>query len=87
MGLQIQVCNASTIREIDAAFATLGSERPDVLFVGGTGFFGDRRVQWVQLAARHAVLAIDQDHPDAEVGGLMSYGASLGDAWRQVGIY
>ena len=71
MGLQIQVCNASTIRGIDAAFATPGTERPDVLFVGGTGFFGDRRVQLVQLAARHAVLAIDQDRPDAEVGGLM----------------
>jgi putative ABC transport system substrate-binding protein len=88
MGLQIQVLNASTIGEIDAAFARLVSERPDALFVGGTGpFLVDRRVQLAQLAARHAVPAIYQDRLHAEVGGLMSYGASLGDAWRQVGVY
>jgi ABC-type uncharacterized transport system substrate-binding protein len=88
MGLQIQVLNASTIREIDAAFARLVSERPDALFVGGTGpFLVDRRVQLAQLAARHAVPAIYQDRLHAEVGGMMSYGASLGDAWRQVGVY
>jgi putative ABC transport system substrate-binding protein len=88
MGLQIQVLKASTIREIDAAFARLVSERPDALFVGGTGpFLVDRRVQLAQLAARHVVPAIYQDRLHAEVGGLMSYGASLGDAWRQVGVY
>jgi putative ABC transport system substrate-binding protein len=88
MGLQIQVLNASTIREIDAAFARLVSERPDALFVGGTGpFLVDRRVQLAQLAARHAVPAIYQDRLHAEVGGMMSYGASLGDAWRHVGVY
>jgi ABC-type uncharacterized transport system substrate-binding protein len=88
MGLQIQVLNASTIGEIDAAFARLVSERPDALFVGGTGpFLVDRRVQLAQLAARHAVPAIYQDRLHAEVGGMMSYGASLGDAWRQVGVY
>jgi putative ABC transport system substrate-binding protein len=87
MGLQIQVLNASTIREIDAAFAMLASERPDALFVSATGFFVNRRVQLVQLAARHAVPAIYPDRPEAEAGGLMSYGASLGDAYRHVGIY
>jgi putative ABC transport system substrate-binding protein len=88
MGLQIQVLNASTIGEIDAAFARLVSERPDALFIGGTGpFLVDRRVQLAQLAARHAVPAIYQDRLHAEVGGMMSYGASLGDAWRQVGVY
>jgi putative ABC transport system substrate-binding protein len=88
MGLQIQVLNASTIREIDAAFARLVSERPDALFVGGTGpFLVDRRVQLAQLAARHVIPAIYQDRLHAEVGGMMSYGASLGDAWRHVGVY
>ena len=77
MGLQIQVLNASTSREIDAAFATLVRERPDALFVGSDPFFIDRRVQLAQLAARHAVPAIYLDREYAEVGGLMSYGATL----------
>ena len=57
MGLQIQVLNASTSGEINAAFATLVRERPDALFVGGDGFFVSRRVQLVNLASRHAVPA------------------------------
>ena len=61
MGLQIQVLNASTSREIDAAFATFVRERPDALFVGTDPFFTSRRVQLVHLAARHAVPAIYSD--------------------------
>jgi putative tryptophan/tyrosine transport system substrate-binding protein len=87
MGLQIQVLNASTSLELDAAFATLVSERSDALVVGSTPFLFDRRVQVAQLAARHAVPAIYQDRHHAEVGGLMSYGASLGDGYRHVGVY
>jgi ABC-type uncharacterized transport system substrate-binding protein len=87
MGLQIQILNASTSLELDAAFATLVSERSDALFVGSTPFLFDRRVQLAQLAARHAVPAIYQDRHHPEVGGLMSYGASLGDAYRHVGVY
>jgi putative tryptophan/tyrosine transport system substrate-binding protein len=87
MGLQIQVLNASTIREIDAAFATLVSERPDALFVANNPFFIDRRVQLALLAVLHRLPAIYQDRLNAEVGGLMSYGASLGDAYRDVGTY
>jgi putative ABC transport system substrate-binding protein len=87
MGLQIRVLNVSTSREIDAAFATFVSERPDALFVGAAPFFTDRRVQLAQLAARHALPAIYFDRLNAEVGGLMSYGASLTDAYRQLGIY
>ena len=85
--MQIQVLKASTSREVDAAFATLVSERPDALFVGSSPFLIDRRVQLAQLAARHAVPAIYQERQHAEVGGLMSYGASLADAYRQVGVY
>jgi putative ABC transport system substrate-binding protein len=87
MGLEIQVLNASTIREIDAAFATLVSERPDALFVANNPFFIDRRVQLALLAVLHRLPAIYQDRLNAEVGGLMSYGASLGDAYRDVGTY
>jgi putative ABC transport system substrate-binding protein len=87
MGMQIQVFNASTIREIDSAFAALANERPDALFVGISPFLLDRRVQLAQLAARHAIPAIYPDRVHAEVGGLMSYGASLGDAYRQLGVY
>jgi ABC-type uncharacterized transport system substrate-binding protein len=87
MGLQIQVLNASTIHEIDAAFATLVSERPDALFVANNPFFIDRRVQLALLAVLHRLPAIYHDRLNAEVGGLMSYGASLGDAYRDVGTY
>jgi putative ABC transport system substrate-binding protein len=87
MGLQIQVLNASNSLELDAAFATLVSERSDALIVGSTPFLFDRRVQLAQLAARHAVPAIYQDRHHAEVGGLMTYGASLGDAYHHVGVY
>jgi ABC-type uncharacterized transport system substrate-binding protein len=87
MGLQIQILKPSTSREIDAAFATLVSERPDALFVSSGPFLIDRRVQLVHLATRHAVPATYPDRLFAEVGGLMSYGASLGDAFRHLGVY
>ena len=87
IGLQIQVLNASTSREIDAAFATLVRERPDALFVGGDPFFTSRRVQLVHLAARHAVPATYSVREFAEAGGLMSYGTNIADAFRQVGVY
>ncbi|HWX30991.1 MAG TPA: ABC transporter substrate-binding protein [Steroidobacteraceae bacterium] len=87
MGLQIQVLNASTSLELDAAFATLVRERSAALIVGSTPFFFDRRVQLALLAARHAAPAIYQDRHHAEVGGLISYGANLGDAYRHVGVY
>ena len=87
MGLQIQVFNASTSREIDAAFATFVRERPDALFVGGDPFFTSRRVQLAQLAARHAIPATYAVREYAEAGGLMSYGANIADAYRQVGVY
>jgi putative ABC transport system substrate-binding protein len=87
MGMQMEVINASTSREINAAFATLVSKRPDALFVGISPFLLSRRVQLAQLAARYAVPAIYQDREHAEVGGLMSYGASIGDAYHQIGVY
>jgi putative ABC transport system substrate-binding protein len=72
---------------VDAAFAAIARARPDAIFVGTNPFLIDRRVQLAQLAARHAVPAIYPDRIHAEVGGLMSYGASLSDAYRQVGVY
>ena len=87
MGLQIQVLNASTSREIDAAFATFVRERPDALFVGADAFFNSRRVQLANLAARHAVPATYPARDFAEAGGLMSYGTNITDAYRQVGVY
>ena len=87
IGLQIQVLNASTDHEIDAAFATFARERPDALFVGSDAFFISRRVQLVQLAARHAVPATYAHVIIVEAGGLMSYGADLADVSRQAGVY
>jgi putative ABC transport system substrate-binding protein len=87
MGLQVQVFKASTSREINSAFASLARERPDALFVGGDGFFVSRRVQLVNLASRHVVPAIYDARQFPEIGGLMSYGSNIEDAWRQVGVY
>ena len=87
MGLQIQVLNADTSGEIDAAFATLARTRPNALFVASTAYFTSRRVQLVQLAARHAVPAAYVGRQFVEIGGLMSYGANLVDVWRQLGAY
>jgi len=87
MGLQIVMLNASTSREIDAAFATVVRERPDALFVGPGPFFTARRVQLVLLAAIHRVPAIYPGRQYVEAGALMSYGASLADSFRQVGAY
>jgi ABC-type uncharacterized transport system substrate-binding protein len=87
MGLQVRVLNADTSREIDAAFATLARERSDALFVDSNPFFLSRRVQLVNLASRLAVPATYFDRAFAEIGGLMSYGTSLTDAYRQVGVY
>jgi putative ABC transport system substrate-binding protein len=87
MGLQIRVLNASTSREIEAAFGSFVRERPDILFVGADPFFYSRRVQLAVLAARHTVPAtyVGRDYPEA--GGLMSYGSNVTDAFRQVGVY
>jgi len=87
MGLEVQVLNADTSREIDAAFATLARERSDALLVDSTPFFLSRRAQLVNLASRLAVPTIYVDRAFAEIGGLMSYGASLTDAYRQVAVY
>jgi putative tryptophan/tyrosine transport system substrate-binding protein len=86
-GLQIQVLNVQTNREINAAFATFAREHLDALFVGPGPFFTSRRVQLALLAAVQRVPAIYPVRPFAEAGGLISYGASLTDAYRQVGAY
>jgi putative tryptophan/tyrosine transport system substrate-binding protein len=87
IGLQIQVLNASTIREIDAAFASIVRARPDALFIGIDQFLVSRRAQLVNLASRHAVPATFPNREFTEIGGLMSYGANIPDAFQQVGVY
>jgi putative ABC transport system substrate-binding protein len=87
MGLQIQILNASTSSEINAAFATLVRERPAAFFVGGDSFFTSRRVQLTLLAAHHSIPTIYSDRDFVEVGGLVSYGTNIAETWRQVGVY
>jgi putative ABC transport system substrate-binding protein len=87
MGLQIQALKASSSAEINAAFATFVRERPDALFVGPSPFFTSRRVQLAQLATLHRVPAMYARREAVEAGGLISYGASLTAAYRQVGVY
>ena len=87
IGLQIQILRASTSREIDTAFETFARERPDALFISNDAFLNSRRVQLVQLAAHHRVPAFYSGREYSEIGGLMSYGTNIADAYRQVGVY
>jgi putative ABC transport system substrate-binding protein len=87
LGLQIQVLNARTGREIETAFATLVRDRADVLFIGPDNFFGSRRVQFATLAMRYVIPTIYGSREFPEAGGLMSYGADRLDMFHRVGIY
>src|SRR5262245_2231970 len=87
LALQLQFFNVSTIREIDAAFATFARERPDALFVAGDPFLAGRRVQLAQLAAFHRLPATYAARDYAEAGGLMSYGPNIKDGFRQIGVH
>ena len=87
IGLQIQILNASTIGEIDAAFATLARERPDALLVAGDAFLNSRRVQIVTLTARDRIPTAYAIRDPVVAGGLMSYGTDIADAFQQAGIY
>ena len=87
IGGQIEFHPASTIRDIDTAFGRLIQKRADALLVSPGPLFGNRRVQLAMLAARHALPTMYYDREFAEVGGLMSYGTSLSDQYRQTGIY
>jgi putative ABC transport system substrate-binding protein len=87
MDLQIQVLNANTSREIDAAFESIGREQPDALFVATTAFLNVQLVQLAVLAAFHRLPATHDLREFAQAGGLMSYGSNIADAFRQAGIY
>jgi putative tryptophan/tyrosine transport system substrate-binding protein len=87
IGLPIDVLKASTIREIDAAFATMVRERPDALFVTGDSFYTSRRVQFATLAARDRIPAAYSAREFVVAGGLMSYGSEFAGRYRQVGVY
>jgi putative ABC transport system substrate-binding protein len=86
-GPHIKTLTASTSGEIDAAFLTLVRDRYDALLLASDPFFSSRRVQLISLATRHAVPAIYSQREFPEIGGLMSYGSSITDAWRQSGAY
>ncbi len=87
LGFQLSVVNASNEREIDTAFATIAERRVSALLVASDPFFSNEREQLVTLAARHAMPAVYFSREFATAGGLMSYGASIADAYRQAGIY
>jgi putative ABC transport system substrate-binding protein len=87
LGLEIDVFEAKTNREIDAAFATIAEKRADVLLVNPTPLYISRRVQVVSLAMRDRLPAIYPLREFAEVGGLMTYGTSQRDEYRKMGVY
>jgi putative tryptophan/tyrosine transport system substrate-binding protein len=86
-GLQIDVVRASDTREIESAFATLVRNKADALVVAPDPFFYSRQVQLATLAARHALPAIYNVREYPQIGGLMSYGTSLTEVYRQLGDY
>ena len=85
--MQIQVLNADSSREIDAAFETIMREKPDALLSHAPHSSLNRHVQLVQLAAYHRLPATYSLREFAEIGGLMSYGSNIVDALRQFGVY
>jgi putative ABC transport system substrate-binding protein len=87
MGLKLQILGPLTSSEIDATYASLARERTDAVFVANAPFFTARRVQLSLLAMRHQIPAIYSQRGYVEAGGLISYGGSLQDTWRQVGVY
>jgi putative ABC transport system substrate-binding protein len=87
MGFQIKVFDASSSREIDAVFEAIANERQDALFVGASTFLNGQHVQLAQLSAFHRIPASYALRESVEVGGLMSYGANIADAFRQLGVY
>ena len=87
LGLTVQILHATTIGEIDAAFATFASERPDALFVAPDGFFSSRSGQFATLTARDKIPAAYWNRDFVAAGGLMSYGTDLAFTYRQVGVY
>jgi putative ABC transport system substrate-binding protein len=87
IGLQIHALNASTSREIDAAFASLAPERPDALVVAGDAFFASRRTQLVTLTARDRLPAAYTTREYVAAGGLMSYGSNVADTYHHIGVY
>jgi putative ABC transport system substrate-binding protein len=87
IGLQVQVLNASTRGEIEAAFASLVHDRVDALYVAGDTFFTSRRVQFATLAATYRIPATYPSREAVEAGGLMGYDTDRVDMYRQVGVY
>jgi putative ABC transport system substrate-binding protein len=87
MGVQTQVLTASNSAEINAAFAILARERADALFIGPGFLFNSRRVQLVHLATFHKIPAAYSQRQFTEMGGLMSYGTSVTDTFRHIGLY
>ena len=86
-GMQLNILKAANSRDIDVAFEAMAREHVDGVFVEQSPFLNSRRIQLVQLAARYTIPATYAGREYSEVGGLISYGSDIADAYRQVGVY
>jgi putative ABC transport system substrate-binding protein len=85
--MQLNILKAANSRDIDVAFEAMAREHVDGVFVEQSPFLNSRRIQLVQLAARYTIPATYAGREYSEVGGLISYGSDIADAYRQVGVY
>jgi putative tryptophan/tyrosine transport system substrate-binding protein len=85
--LSIDILKASTSNEIEAAFASMASERIEALLIGPDSYYSTRTLQLATLSKRHGIASSYTNRPFAEAGGLMSYGTDLAEVWHQVGAY
>jgi putative ABC transport system substrate-binding protein len=87
LGLSLQIVEASSERDLAPAFASLADNRAGALYIDGDSLFTGLRAQLAALATQHAMPTVFNNRESVVAGGLMSYGASMTDAYRQAGIY
>ena len=87
LGVKVEILTASNVREIDALSSTLAQQQISALFVAANPFLASQATNLIAMAARHRIPVMSNERRHTAAGGLMSYGTSIEDAYRQVGSY